>query len=129
MLDNDTIQYAHGAVAQGAVWLDENHPGWASRLDLTKLEMSKCSVCVIGQAVVEMTDKVFGFYDVVEEAAADDPNYGEHMGDSWSADHGFQDPGLFDDGEGNYDVKLEKAYYNLLEHLWAKEAVKRIPGL
>jgi hypothetical protein len=36
-------------VQNGAKWLDENHPGWASRIDVSVLDIGSCDSCVLGQ--------------------------------------------------------------------------------
>lgn len=36
-------------VAAGAAWLDEHHPGWENDVDLDKLRMDDCALCVLGQ--------------------------------------------------------------------------------
>lgn len=41
-------------VQAGAAWLDENQPGWESKIDLDFLDQSYCYECVLGQ--------VFGDY-------------------------------------------------------------------
>jgi len=37
------------AVANGAQWLDEQHPGWWRKLDLETLDLEDCANCVCGQ--------------------------------------------------------------------------------
>lgn len=37
------------AVASGAQWLDEQHPGWWRHIDLETLDLSSCIQCVCGQ--------------------------------------------------------------------------------
>ena len=43
MIDYDT------RVARGAALLDEKLPGWWQRVDLDRLDLSKCTDCVLGQ--------------------------------------------------------------------------------
>lgn len=66
------------AVKKGTQWLDENHPGWERRLDLSNLEMNNCERCVIGQAV--------GNFWVTAGEEADRVGMDE---EEWSVEHGF----------------------------------------
>lgn len=36
-------------VARGAAWLDEQKPGWEDLIDFDTLDLSSCSLCVVGQ--------------------------------------------------------------------------------
>lgn len=36
-------------IARGAAFLDEKTPGWRERIDLDKLDLGECDVCVLGQ--------------------------------------------------------------------------------
>lgn len=36
-------------VARGAAWLDEKYPGWWAKIDLSTLDLSRCTQCVLGQ--------------------------------------------------------------------------------
>lgn len=36
-------------VAAGAAWLDENRPDWMDRIFLNSLDVSDCTLCVLGQ--------------------------------------------------------------------------------
>jgi hypothetical protein len=40
-------------IERGAAWLDENEPGWERRIDVGKLRLQDCSVCVLGQTFLE----------------------------------------------------------------------------
>jgi hypothetical protein len=42
------MNYAY-EVAAGAAWLDENRPGWVSRIDLDELDMRDNWSCILGQ--------------------------------------------------------------------------------
>lgn len=41
-------------IAKGAELLDAQIPGWRERIDLDKLELSNCTVCVLGQVTGKM---------------------------------------------------------------------------
>jgi hypothetical protein len=48
-------------VAAGAAYLDEHHPGWVERIDLSKLNLGECGHCVLGQLFGDFWDApVFG---------------------------------------------------------------------
>jgi hypothetical protein len=49
------MKYAEEA-ARGAAFLDERHPGWAFEIDLTRLNMSTCSSCIVGQLFGGLTN-------------------------------------------------------------------------
>lgn len=36
-------------VARGAAWLDDKYPQWYSKIDLSTLDLSNCTMCVLGQ--------------------------------------------------------------------------------
>lgn len=36
-------------VARGAAWLDEKYPQWFDKIDLSILDLSNCTQCVLGQ--------------------------------------------------------------------------------
>lgn len=36
-------------VARGAAWLDEKYPQWFDKIDLSTLDLSRCTECVLGQ--------------------------------------------------------------------------------
>lgn len=56
-------------VIKGIKLLDSEKPGWRSDIDLDKLDLGSCSVCVLGQ--------IFGDYEVgVEELDIDGHEYG-----------------------------------------------------
>ena len=112
-------------VLRGAAWLDENHPGWENNLDLSKLEMSQCDWCVLGQAVGS-------YWDTVEQATFALVEQGLVVSeDYWAVDNGFVSPTFFkaeDVGDGSYstlDFDTEAKYYVVLEGLWAMEVKKR----
>lgn len=87
------------AVAKGAAWLDEVHPRWASLIDISKLSMDDCPMCVLGQS------RPFGggFYTNCEDKRA-----------GWAEQHGFT---LVFADEGAWDY---------LRDLWAMEVRARL---
>ncbi len=92
------------AVKDGAAWMDENHPGWAMKIDLSKLDMNNCFDCVIGQAVGNYFDKIYQI-EGVDEYEADD----------WSIEHGFN----AEDGDN-------PAEFHELEAAWTDEVIQRL---
>lgn len=44
-----TPDEATARVAKGAALLDQKLPGWAQKVDVGRLELSDCRVCVLGQ--------------------------------------------------------------------------------
>jgi hypothetical protein len=106
------------AVKRGINWLDENHPKWVSRIDLTKLDMSECSDCVIGQAV--------GDYSLVTRNVVGAPTT-EMYGSSavWAVQHGFESPGIIVYQELTGDRSASYGYREL-DTLWSEEVRKRL---
>lgn len=93
------------AVKNGIYWLDENHPDWVSRIDLSALDMSECENCIIGQAV--------GYYsDVVRRGQVD-----YNAGVVWAVEHGFEWPSALGRNEYGYEE---------LDTLWSDEVRKRL---
>lgn len=43
-------------VAAGAAWLDENRPDWLGRIFLESLDVSSCTLCVLGQVYGDWTE-------------------------------------------------------------------------
>lgn len=97
-MDNFISEDVKLAVKKGANWLDLNHPGWAHKLDINKLNMDDCQNCVIGQAV---------------------GNYWETIGGTrWAIEHGFDTP------SNSTDIAAQG--YADLETLWTNEVKKRL---
>lgn len=113
--------YDHGidedmklSVKRGAHWMDENHPGWAKKIDFATLNMSSCNSCVIGQAVQDT------FYTVCFEGAKGWDK--ELFGEEWDSYHGFDiRDDIRDDPYDSYRV----AFRNL-EVVWTEEVLKRL---
>lgn len=54
--------------ARGAAVLDRVHPGWADRIDLDVLDITRCDRCVLGQAITgEFGDNVEALFDALTE--------------------------------------------------------------
>lgn len=103
------------AVKKGIYWLDENHPGWASRIVLSSLDMSGCRECVIGQAVGDYVETI--------KAEGKDSDDIYSSGVIWAVEHGFEKPGIITyqgiaGVSGNYG-------YSELDALWATEVEER----
>jgi hypothetical protein len=45
-------------VARGVAKLDELRPGWHNKVDLAKLDLSNCSLCVLGQVFGEDAERM-----------------------------------------------------------------------
>lgn len=77
-------------VAAGTAWLDENRPGWFNEIDLRRLDLHECCLCVIGQT--------FGCYASAANPFELDRNVAvEHgfnapiKGDWWAENERLQD--------------------------------------
>lgn len=98
-MDNFITEETRLTVKRGAVWMDQNYPGWAQRINLSNLDMGDCEACIIGQTI--------GTYD----------NF-EPEGFSWAVDHGF------DVGAAASIETIILAYSNL-ESCWTEEVHNR----
>lgn len=111
------------AVKKGAFWMDENHPGWANRINLDELSMESCDSCIIGQAVMET-----GYWGVIEDNS---PTFRIADSISWAIEHGFDASGAGIDWF-NADVNdlsdAARQRYMDLETLWTDEVRKRLGG-
>lgn len=120
---NYSLEATERAVNDGASWMDENHPGWATLVDLQILEMEHCTRCVLGQAV-----KYQSYSQTIEDAADDS---GTDSND-WGIDHGFdaemRDVTTSQWFEGDTGGFSQMAYerYETLKSLWVKEIQKRL---
>ena len=43
-------------VSRGIAWLDAEQPGWERSIDLTELDVSSCTACVLGQVFAREAD-------------------------------------------------------------------------
>lgn len=46
---NVLVLDAHARVTRGAAWLDRIRPGWAQRIDQSRLNLASGNLCVLGQ--------------------------------------------------------------------------------
>lgn len=80
-------------IRNGAMYLDEVSPGWRERVDPDKLEMSNCTVCVIGQ-ITGNTD-TWAWSQVIQEVGLN----------AWSAhEYGFS---LSDDDFADIEDRIQ----------------------
>lgn len=106
------------AVKRGINWLDENYPRWASYIDITKLDMSECEECVIGQAV--------GEYSQITRRAVGAPSSERYSSSAvWAVQHGFESPGTIVYQEITGDRSASYGYKEL-DTLWSEEVRKRL---
>jgi hypothetical protein len=96
-------------VSKGALWMDENHPNWAAKIDLSRLNMNNCYDCIIGQAIGNYFDEIYKLDNIGDYGDADD----------WAIEHGFNAIG---DDDENQDTNE----YRQLEALWTYEVKKRL---
>lgn len=87
------------SVKYGANFMDENFPGWADKINLSKLDMGDCEVCIIGQAVGN-------YFEVID-------NHSDYSG--WATEYGFDIVEIY-----NY-----KDQYSQLEEAWTEEVKNR----
>lgn len=77
------------AVRRGAEWLDENHPGWEARIDLTKLNLRNCTSCIVGQVYGFRDDAngvIFDYWQILRDNELGEQDYGFYSfgdDDSW----------------------------------------------
>lgn len=110
------------AVKNGSNWLDENYPGWASRINLDNLEMVNCDLCIIGQAAM---DTGLHYWDVVDKVT----DYaGIETGVAWAISNGFDIDLDVDDIFTDSNEYTQDAIKVLagLETLWTEEVKKRL---
>ncbi len=101
------------AVKKGIQWLDNNHPGWASRIDLNTLNMSECENCVIGQSVGDYTHSIMDLSSFEARRASV----------IWAMEHGFEWSGVAIDG---YPYDRPTYGYKELDILWSEEVRNRL---
>lgn len=112
------------AVRKGTQWLNENHPGWESRIDTSNLHMDDCDTCIIGQAVMDK-----GYWAVLEEASGTSGFSDESM--NWAIEHGFDANKSNLNGDTWYDrhfqlTPLASQRYYALETLWTDVVRERL---
>lgn len=94
------------AVRAGIQWLDKNRPGWLAKIDTRRLDLGRCTDCVIGQ--------VDGFYHYLPDALAGDGR--DSLGASvvavwWMVEHGF--------------TSTDDADWSDLTWIWKQELAKK----
>lgn len=89
-------------VNKGAALLDKFHPGWYREINVSKLEMSSCTSCVLGQLFKD-------FWDGVERL---DASYS--IGPEFSFN------------ENDFGFNAIRANYDQLRNLWIKEITRRL---
>lgn len=77
--DSNFELFASYNVQRGAAWLDENKPGWESKMDLENFYMSDGSRCVAGQVFREEAGEDESGYDLLMD------KHGSHF----VMEHGF----------------------------------------
>lgn len=103
------------AVKRGISWLDENHPNWASHIDLVELNMSECEDCVIGQAIGDYTETIRNATE----------GEGRDADIVWAVEHGFEWPGVM--VYQNETGKRSPSYnYRDLDRIWSEEVQSRL---
>lgn len=133
-------------VAWGAAWLDDHYPGWHAKIDLSILDISNCTRCVLGQvytgvipqaeqgqvlaqAIFQATD---GWLDAAEYAQEyrQDVASGELGGYNILVDlHGLCEDGVLHGFVTTemwpYDEAAEKAEYAALLDEWTQVIISR----
>lgn len=62
-------------VRRGSEWLDENHPGWEDKIDLTTLDLKYCSRCILGQ-LYGLDEDPFRYWDILRENQIEEDELG-----------------------------------------------------
>lgn len=120
--NNFIVEDVKLAVKKGSHWMDENHPGWATKIDLGALVMDNCDYCIIGQACME------SYWAVIDDVT----DFGASIrGETWAIEHGFDaysgdiaDADWYGD-DGHLGPEAYNRYSNL-EYLWTEEVKKRL---
>lgn len=107
------------AVKKGTAWLDENHPGWVSKIDLSNLQMSNCERCIIGQAVGQYWQTIAREARKLRECGFESETDEYLSGNMWAAEHGFDispNPAMPDHYVYTRDYKqLESAWVEVVK--------------
>ena len=107
----ELISYAKAAVKRGVKALDKGRPGWEEEIDLTQLDLSSPSFCMLGQIYGDFS---YGCSALSEAARlAKEIEVGDLDG---PARYGFEWPEAANsEGSG---VGYVQPYYSLLTELW-----------
>jgi hypothetical protein len=78
-----SIELARERAAAGAAWLDEEEPGWRSRVDPEDLSMGNGDACIAGYVFADRVDPDYqeNGYDWLQD----------RCGARWCRTHGFLD--------------------------------------
>lgn len=95
-------------VRKGAEWLDQMHPGWATRIDPTTLDLRNETSDVLSQVMG------ISYFDAIAAAAHMPSDYYGPELEIWAQDHGFNAEALHD------------ADYDALKALWVAAAEERL---
>jgi hypothetical protein len=101
---------AEERVAKGAALMDEKVPGWAEKVDKSRLNISSCADCILGQTFVASFPSLhpqFGYYDATEFLG---------LHGRMDADCGFRSLSMFD------------AENRELNAAWLAEIDRRVKG-
>lgn len=104
-----TREFYREAVKRGAKMLDEKRPGWEGEINIARLELSRCSQCILGQ--------LYGHYWKGTEKLNIDS-------DSWGADE--RNPAWFGfDRLAGFGYNEGTAHYDAIRDEWAKLIMER----
>lgn len=82
-----TYAVCAAAVAKGAAYMTQAHPGWMALIDRGDLDMADCGLCVWGQVELKTTDDPEAGFETMHRLH---PDTDERM--TWTAAHGFDIP-------------------------------------
>lgn len=99
------------AVKRGAHFMDEHYPNWATAIQLDRLEMNDCAVCVVGQAIGDYSNSI--------AEMSGTRSYSREAND-WAEENGFDVPNAL---SGDYAIQN---YYRKLETLWTEQVRERL---
>ena len=116
-MDNFIDEDMRLAIKKGAIWMDENHPGWEYIVDPDTLAMDECESCIIGQVCMET-----GYWDTIAKAEGSG-----YISDSvnWARENGFDAP------EHIYQEREEDSFFGYfadMERVWTEEVKSRLGG-
>lgn len=77
-------------VERGAAWLDENVPGWWEWIQVERLDLRQCDLCICGQllATLELDQEISHFLGMMEPSYGFDADDGAaRTQESWLASY------------------------------------------
>ncbi len=93
------------AVARGVKYLDKQHPGWFSKINLATLDLEAGTVCILGQC--------FGsFWTALETNLVNSKGERVNRDNPWAIRHGFNAP-------GSHVGSAVNGAYEYLTYTWA----------